>query len=57
MALHEIANEPLVLRNSIRIPARNSAVVLAYCAQMFSGKVAAVPCDELDTVHGSISIK
>ena len=47
VASQEITNEPLVLRNSIRIPARNSAVVPAYCAQMFSGKVTAVPCDEL----------
>ena len=39
-------NEPLVLRNSIRIPARNCAVVPVYCAQMFSGKVTAVLCDE-----------
>ena len=37
----------LVLRNSIRIPARNCAVVPAYCAQMFTGKVTTVPCDEL----------
>ena len=41
------SQEPLVLRNSISIPARNCAVVPAYCAQMFSGKVMAVPCDEL----------
>ena len=47
VASQEVTNEPLVLRNSIRIPARNCAVVLAYCAQMFSGKVTAVPCDEL----------
>ena len=47
MASQEVTNEPLVLRNSIRIPARNCAVVPAYCAQMFSGKVMAVPCDEL----------
>ena len=47
VASQEVANEPLVLRNSIRIPARNCAVVLAYCAQMFSGKVMAVPCNEL----------
>ena len=33
--------------NTIRIPTRNCAVVPAYCAQMFSGKVMAVPCDEL----------
>ena len=47
VASQEVTNEPLVLRNSIRIPARNCAVVPAYCAQMFSGKVMAVPCEEL----------
>ena len=47
MASQEVTNVPLVLRNSIRIPARNCAVVPAYCAQMFLGKVTAVPCDEL----------
>ena len=47
VASQEVMNEPLVLRNSIRIPARNCAVIPAYCAQMFSGKVMAVPCDEL----------
>ena len=47
VASQEVTNEPLVLRNSIRIPPRNCAVVPAYCAQMFSGKVMAVPCDEL----------
>ena len=40
VASQEVTNEPLVLRNSIRIPARN-------CAQIFSGKVMGVPCDEL----------
>ena len=38
---------PLVLRNSIKITARHCAVVSAYCAQMFSGKAMAVPCNEL----------
>ena len=47
VASQKVTNEPLVLRNSIRIPTRNYAVVPAYCAQMFSGKVMAVPCDEL----------
>ena len=47
VASQEVTNEPLVLRNSIRIPARNCAVVPVYCAQMFSGKVMAVPCEEL----------
>ena len=47
VASQEVTNEPLVLRNSIRIPARNCAVVPMYCAQMCSGKVMAVLCDEL----------
>ena len=47
VASQEVTNEPLVLRNSIRIPPRNCAMVPAYCAQMFSGKVMAVPCEEL----------
>ena len=47
VASQEVINEHLVLRNSIRIPPRNCAVVPAYCAQMFSGKMMAVPCDEL----------
>ena len=47
VASQEVTNEPLFLRNSIRIPARNCAVVPVYCAQMFSGKVMAIPCEEL----------
>ena len=47
VALQEVTNEPFVLRNSIRIPARNCAVVQAYCTQMFAGKVTVVPCNEL----------
>ena len=47
VASQEVINEPLIFRNSIRIPPRNCAVVPAYCAQMFSGKVTAVPCNEL----------
>ena len=47
VALKEVTNELLVLRNSIKIPARNCAAVPAYCAQMFSGKVMAVLCNEL----------
>ena len=43
----EVTNEPLILQNSIRIPARSCAVVPVYCAQMFSGKVMVVLCDEL----------
>ena len=47
VASQQVTNEPLVLRNLIRIPARNCAVVPAYCAQIFSGKAMAVHCDEL----------
>ena len=47
IASQEVSNEPLVLRSSIRIPARNCAVVPIYCEQMFSGKVTTLPCDEL----------
>ena len=47
VASQEVTNEPLILRNSIRIPARNWAVVPAYCGQMFTGKVTVLPCDEL----------
>ena len=32
VASKEVTNEPLVLRNSIRIPARNCAMVPVYCA-------------------------
>ena len=47
VASQEVTNEALVLRNSIRISARNCAVVPVYCLQMFSGKVMAIPCEEL----------
>ena len=47
VASQEVTNKPLVSRNSIRIPARNCAVVPAHCAQMFSGKAMALPCHEL----------
>ena len=47
VASQEVTNEPLILRNSIRIPATNCAVVPAYCEQVFTGKVMALPCDEL----------
>ena len=57
VASQEVTNKPLVLRNSIRIPARNCAVVPAYCAQMFSGKVMAVPCDELKQVFPNIYLE
>ena len=53
VASQEVTNEPLELRNSIRIPARNCAVVPAYCVQMCSGKVTAVHCDELKWEFGT----
>ena len=43
----QVTNELLILRNSIRIPAKNCAVVPTYCELMFSGKVTALPCAEL----------
>ena len=54
VASQEVTNEPLVLRNSIRIPATNCAVVPAYCTQMFSGKMMAVPCNELKQQYPNI---
>ena len=56
VASQEATNEPLVLRNSIRIPARNCAVVPVYCAQMFLGKVTAVLCNELKQEFPNIYI-
>ena len=43
VASQEVTNKPLILRNSIRIPARNCAVVPAYHEQMFTGKFMALP--------------
>ena len=57
VASQEVTNEPLVLRNSIRIPTRNCAVIPVYCAQMFSGKVTAVPCDELERKFPNIYLE
>ena len=56
VASQKVTNEPLVLRNSIRTPVRICAVVPGYCAQMFSGKVLAVPCDELKQELPNISL-
>ena len=57
VASQEVTNNPLVLRNSIRIPARNCAVIPVYCAQMFSGKVMAVPCEELEQKFPNIYLE
>ena len=42
-----ILDEPLRLKNAIRIPPRSTVMAPGYCNQMFSGKAAAVPCVEL----------
>ena len=40
-------DEPLRLRNAIRIPPRSIVMAPGYCNQMFSGKATAMPCAEL----------
>ena len=57
VASQEVTNEPLVLRNSIRIPARNCAVVPVYCTQMLSGKVMVVLCNELKQQFPNIDME
>ena len=41
-------DEPLRLRNAIRIPPRSTVMALGYCNQMFNGKATAMPCVELN---------
>ena len=57
VASQEVTNELLILRNSIRIPARNCAVVPAYCEQMFTGKVTTLPCEELKQKFPNICLE
>ena len=40
-------DEPLRLKNAIRIPPRSTVMAPGYCNQMFNGKATAVPCTEL----------
>ena len=47
VASQAILDEPLRLKNAIRIPPRSNVMAPGYCNQMFSGKAAAVPCAEL----------
>ena len=47
VASQAILDEPLRLKNAIRIPPRSTVMAPGYCNQMFSGKAAAVPCAEL----------
>ena len=47
VASQAILDEPLRLKNAIRIPPRSTVMAPGYCNQMFSGKAAVVPCAEL----------
>ena len=47
MASQAILDEPLRLRNAIRIPPRSTVMAPGYCNQMFNGKATAMPCTEL----------
>ena len=47
VASQAILDEPLRLRNAIRIPPRSTVMAPGYCNQMFSGKATAMPCAEL----------
>ena len=47
VASQAVLDEPLRLKNAIRIPPRSTVMAPGYCNQMFSGKAAAVPCTEL----------
>ena len=47
MASQAMLDEPLRLRNAIRIPLRSTVMAPGYCNQMFNGKAAAMPCTEL----------
>ena len=47
VASQAILDEPLQLRNAIRIPPRSTVMALGYCSQMFNGKATAMPCTEL----------
>ena len=47
VASQAILDEPLRLKNAIRIPPRSTVMAPGYCNQMFNGKAMAVPCAEL----------
>ena len=47
MVSQAILDEPLRLRNAIRIPPRSTVMAPGYCNQMFSDKATAMPCAEL----------
>ena len=47
VASQAVLDEPLQLRNTIRIPPRSTVMAPGYCNQMFNGKATAMPCTEL----------
>ena len=47
VASQAILDEPLRLRNTIRIPPRSTVMAPSDCNQMFNGKATAMPCAEL----------
>ena len=47
VASQAMLDEPLRLRNAIRIPPRSTVMAPGYCNQMFNGKATAMPCAEL----------
>ena len=47
MASQAILDEPLRLRNAVRIPPRSTVMAPGYCNQMFNGKATAMPCTGL----------
>ena len=47
VASQAMLDEPLRLRNTIRIPPRSTVMALGYCNQMFNGKATAMSCAEL----------
>ena len=47
VASQAVLDEPLGLRNAIRIPTRSTVMAPGYCNQMFNGKATAMPCTEL----------
>ena len=46
-ASQAVLDEPLRLRNAIRIPPKSTVMAPGYCNQMFNGKATAMPCAEL----------
>ena len=47
VASQAMLDEPLRLKNAIKIPPRSTVMAPGYCNQIFSGKATAMPCAEL----------